>query len=87
MTLTRSKIGEGHFVGAAHFGFKMMDLGRESIGRQPLHFCVSIEECAVNPLWLGPQYSMQFYGIGWHIGLFVFDCRYYDESIRQFRTN
>ena len=64
VALARGEIRERHPVAAAHAGIHFVNLGRESVWREPLDHGVRIEERAVHALGRGPEDPVKADGIG-----------------------
>jgi hypothetical protein len=64
VALLAREVGEGHPVRAADFRVEVMNLARESIGRQPFHHRVRIKERPVNSLRRRLDHSMESDSVG-----------------------
>src|SRR5215831_9058598 len=49
MALPSCEVGERHFVGSTDSRIHMMNLGGESVWREPFHHCVRIEKRTIDP--------------------------------------
>jgi len=59
----RGEVGEGHFVGAADFGFEVVDFAGEAVGREPFGLGVGVEEGAIDAFGRGPEDSVEADGV------------------------
>jgi hypothetical protein len=71
MAFAAGEVGEGHFVGAADFGFDVVDFAGEAVGGEPLDLGIGIEEGAIDSFGCGTQYAVKS-DCAWHS--FVFSC-------------
>src|SRR5215217_127667 len=62
----RCEIGKRHLERPADFGVHVMHLGRKSIGRQPFHHGIRVQERPVNPFWCRTKHAMESNGIRCH---------------------
>src|SRR5262245_5007360 len=49
MALPSCEVGERYFVGSTDSSIHMMNLGGESVWREPFHLCVGIEKRTIDP--------------------------------------
>src|SRR5215510_7798627 len=55
VALAGREVRERHLVGATDAGVHAVNLGGESVWREPFDHCIRIEERAIDPLVLGPE--------------------------------
>jgi hypothetical protein len=66
VTVSRSEIGERHFVGAPHFRLQMVDLAGEAVGRQPFGHRIGIEKRPIHSFRRRADDAVEPHGIGRH---------------------
>src|SRR5581483_5288407 len=69
VTIAGGEVREGHLEGAADLRIEVVNLARESIGRQPFRHRIGIEKRAIDPLRLRPKHAVQSNRV-WH-GVFL----------------